>query len=42
VSGVEPKYGMSTGSHAEAAIKKAIIKSAKMRIALVDHSKFGK
>ncbi len=42
VSGIDPAYGMSTASHAEATIKKAIIKSAKMRIALVDHSKFGK
>jgi DeoR family fructose operon transcriptional repressor len=42
VSGIDPGYGMSTASHAEATIKKAIIKSAKMRIALVDHSKFGK
>jgi DeoR/GlpR family transcriptional regulator of sugar metabolism len=42
VSGIDPGYGMSTASHAEATIKKAIIQSAKMRIALVDHSKFGK
>ena len=42
VSSIDPDYGMSTASHAEAAIKKAIIKSAKMRIALADHSKFGK
>jgi DeoR family fructose operon transcriptional repressor len=42
VSGIDPAYGMSTASHAEATIKKAIIKSARMRIALVDHSKFGK
>ncbi len=42
VSGIDPSYGMSTASHAEAAIKKAIIKSAKACIALADHSKFGK
>jgi len=42
VSGIETAYGMSTASQAEATIKKAIIKSARMRIALVDHSKFGK
>jgi DeoR/GlpR family transcriptional regulator of sugar metabolism len=42
VSAIDPAYGMSTASQAEATIKKAIIKSAKMRIALVDHSKFGK
>jgi DeoR family transcriptional regulator, fructose operon transcriptional repressor len=34
--------GISTASHAEAAIKKIAIQSAKMRIALADHSKFGK
>jgi DeoR/GlpR family transcriptional regulator of sugar metabolism len=33
---------MSTANHAEATIKKAIIKAARIRIALVDHSKFGK
>ncbi len=42
VSGIDPSYGMSTASQAEATIKKAIIRSARMRIALVDHSKFGK
>jgi DeoR family fructose operon transcriptional repressor len=42
VSAIDLGYGISTASHAEATIKKLIIKSAKMRIALVDHSKFGK
>lgn len=42
VSGIDPAYGMSTANHAEAIIKKAIVKSAKIRIALADHSKFGK
>jgi DeoR family fructose operon transcriptional repressor len=42
VSAIDPGYGISTASQAEATIKKIIVKSAKMRIALADHSKFGK
>ena len=42
ISAIDPDYGMSTASHAEATIKKAIIKCARMRIAMADHSKFGK
>jgi DeoR family transcriptional regulator, fructose operon transcriptional repressor len=42
VSAIDPGYGLSTASHAEAAVKQCIIKTAKMRIALVDHSKFVK
>jgi DeoR/GlpR family transcriptional regulator of sugar metabolism len=42
VSAIDPNYGISTASHAEATIKKLAIKSAKMRIALADHTKFGK
>lgn len=42
VSAIDPAYGISTASHAEATIKKIVIQSAKMRIALADHSKFGK
>jgi DeoR/GlpR family transcriptional regulator of sugar metabolism len=41
VSAIDPAYGISTASQAEAQIKKMIMKAAKMRIALVDHSKFG-
>lgn len=41
VSAIDPAYGISTASQAEAQIKKMIMKSAKMRIALADHSKFG-
>jgi DeoR/GlpR family transcriptional regulator of sugar metabolism len=41
VSAIDPGYGISTASQAEALIKKIIIKAAKTRIALVDHSKFG-
>ena len=42
VSAIDPSYGISTASHAEAAIKQCIIRTAKLRIALADHSKFGK
>ncbi|MFZ1939745.1 MAG: DeoR/GlpR family DNA-binding transcription regulator [Terracidiphilus sp.] len=41
VSGIDVGYGLSTASQTEALIKKAIIRSAKVRIALADHSKFG-
>jgi DeoR family fructose operon transcriptional repressor len=41
VSAIDPGYGISTASQAEAQIKKMIMKAAKVRIALVDHSKFG-
>ena len=41
VSAIDPAYGISTASQAEAQIKKMIMKSAKVRIALADHSKFG-
>jgi DeoR/GlpR family transcriptional regulator of sugar metabolism len=42
VSAIDPAYGVSTANHAEAQIKKMIVKAAKTRIALADHSKFGK
>jgi len=42
VSAIDPGYGISTANHAEAQIKKMIIKAAKTRIALADHTKFGK
>lgn len=41
VSAIDPAYGLSTASHAEAQIKKLIAASAKTRIALADRSKFG-
>lgn len=41
VSAIDPAYGFSTASHAEAQIKKLIAAAAKTRIALADHSKFG-
>jgi DeoR family transcriptional regulator, fructose operon transcriptional repressor len=42
VSAIDPGYGVSTANHAEAQIKKMLVKAAKTRIALADHSKFGK
>jgi DeoR family fructose operon transcriptional repressor len=42
VSAIDPGYGISTANHAEAQIKKMLVKAAKTRIALADHSKFGK
>jgi len=41
VSAIDPQYGISTASQAEAQIKKMILKSARVSIALADHSKFG-
>jgi DeoR family transcriptional regulator, fructose operon transcriptional repressor len=41
VSAIDPVYGISTASQAEAQIKKMILKAAKVRIALADHTKFG-
>lgn len=42
VSAIDPGYGVSTANHAEAQIKKMVVKAAKTCIALADHSKFGK
>lgn len=41
VSAIDPAYGISTASQAEAQIKKMVVKCARVRIALADHSKFG-
>ncbi len=41
VSAIDPTYGISTSRQAEAQIKKMILKAAKTRIALADHTKFG-
>jgi DeoR/GlpR family transcriptional regulator of sugar metabolism len=41
VGAIDPSYGISTGSQAEAQIKKMILKSARVSIALADHGKFG-
>lgn len=42
VSAIDPDYGVSTASYAEAQIKKMVMKAARTRIALADHGKFGK
>ena len=42
VSAIDPQYGVSTANHAEARIKKMVIKAARTRIALADNGKFGK
>jgi len=42
VSAIDPQYGVSTASHAEAQIKKMLARAAKTRIALADHGKFGR
>lgn len=42
VSAIDPSYGISTASQAEAQIKKTLLRISKLRIALADHSKFGK
>jgi DeoR family transcriptional regulator, fructose operon transcriptional repressor len=41
VSAIDPSYGISTASQAEAQIKKMVLKAARVSIALADHSKFG-
>jgi DeoR family transcriptional regulator, fructose operon transcriptional repressor len=42
VSAIDPSYGISTSRPAQAEIKKLLVKASKTRIALVDHTKFGK
>jgi len=42
VSAIDPDYGVSTASQAEAQIKKMLAKAARTRIALADNGKFGK
>jgi DeoR/GlpR family transcriptional regulator of sugar metabolism len=42
VTAIDPLYGMSSASHAEAEVKQLLIKAARQRIALADHTKFGK
>lgn len=42
VSAIDPQYGISTASHAEAQIKKMLARAAKNCIALADHTKFGR
>ena len=42
VSAIDPKYGISTAHHAEAQITRMVSRAAKTRIALADHTKFGR
>jgi len=42
VSALDTEYGISTSRQAEAEVKRLVGKAAKVRIALADHSKFGK
>lgn len=42
VGAIDPVYGISTATQAEAQLKRLILKSARVRIALADHTKFGK
>ena len=42
VTAIDPLYGMSSASHAEAEVKQLLIRAARQRIALADHTKFGK
>ncbi|MGB8675101.1 MAG: DeoR/GlpR family DNA-binding transcription regulator [Candidatus Acidiferrales bacterium] len=41
VSAIDPAYGVSTATQAEAQIKRMILKAARECIAVADHSKFG-
>jgi DeoR family transcriptional regulator, fructose operon transcriptional repressor len=42
VSAIDPAYGIWTARQSEAEVKKRIVKAAGTRIALADHSKFGR
>jgi DeoR family transcriptional regulator, fructose operon transcriptional repressor len=42
VSALDPTYGWTTARQFEAQMKKLLVKASKCRIALADHSKFGK
>jgi DeoR/GlpR family transcriptional regulator of sugar metabolism len=42
VTAIDPSYGVSAARQAEAQIKKILVKAARTRIGLADHSKFGK
>lgn len=42
VSAIDPQYGVSTSHIAEAQITRMVSKAAKTRIALADHTKFGR
>lgn len=42
VSSLDPSYGVSAARQGEAEIKKLLVKAARVRIGLADHTKFGK
>jgi DeoR family fructose operon transcriptional repressor len=42
VTTLDPCYGVSAARQAEAQVKKLLVKAARIRIALADHSKFGR
>lgn len=42
VTAIDPDYGVSAARHVEAEIKKILAQAGRTRIALCDHSKFGK
>ena len=42
VTAIDAAYGMSSASHSEADVKKRLIKASRQRIALADHTKFGR
>ena len=42
VSAIDLSYGVSTANPAEAQIKNMLLKVARVRVGLADHSKFGK
>lgn len=42
VTGIDPEFGMSTADHPEAEIKQLLLRAARQRIALGDHTKFGR
>ena len=42
VTAIDLTYGISAARQAEAQVKKALVKAARTRIGLADHSKFGR
>jgi DeoR family fructose operon transcriptional repressor len=42
INGITPERGLTTHNMAEAAVKSAMIKSARRSILLADHTKFGR
>ena len=42
ITAIDAAYGLSSASHAEADVKKRLIRASRQRIALSDHTKFGR